>query len=206
MTSSLRKPIAAVSAQIQRFRSKHYPIAFLGDPAPLLKERMNAIERVTRSWPGATHFQRIPDGWMRNSRSIEGRHVARSLTAVQLNQLCLQLESACAAGLVHGDVHRKNILVDRNGAVADLIDWEPSLRQLRHGRAIWASTPGWQDPEDIARRTVTLRTDLLGVWRLATGAAPDFFEGAEWRHIKARCLKSSAPFHELICRLNENRP
>ncbi len=203
MTSQIRTPRQPASSQPHRFRFKHYPRIFLGDHPRAVEIRMDTIERVTRTWPGSTHFLRSSQGWMRYSRYVQGHRAAIGLTAIQLKQICQQLDAAYAEGLVHGDVHRKNVLVDEAGRFAHLIDWEPALRQLRDGRAVWMCTPGWQDPDDIACRTVSVRTDLLGVWRLATGALPDFFHWTAWTDIKTRCIQSSAPFNELLCLLNE---
>jgi serine/threonine protein kinase len=164
-------------------------------------ERMRRIEQVTAAWSAATHFRPDRNNWVRFSKYVPGQRIQHCPPSLfQLEEICHQLDAAHSQGLVHGDIHPKNVVLGRDSHT-HVIDWEPSLLQIRCGRCVWITTPGWRDVSDIKTHSVSTATDLLGVWRLATGSNEAFFLDPAWTYIKQRCLATAQPFatlHQLL--------
>ena len=91
-------------------------------------QRIEIIERHTPvrfRREGAFLFRHTPRAG-RRTRALARAHVASSARQVLRHH---------AAGLVHGDIHLKNIVVDSAGC-ATFSDREPWLRQILHGQPV----------------------------------------------------------------------
>ena len=63
-------------------------------------------------------------------------------------------------GIVHWDVRPSNLIWD--GVHIWLIDWEPSLQQIRNGRSQLICSPDWMAPADFGSRPSQL-SDIVGL-------------------------------------------
>ena len=63
-------------------------------------------------------------------------------------------------GFVHGDINRRNVRPTRNGF--SILDFEPSLKQLDHGRVKTMATVPYISNADKLRNQISTLTDKLG--------------------------------------------
>ena len=80
---------------------------------------------------------------------------------------------------VHGDINRKNIIYSEDKLC--LIDFEPSLLQLKNQVKQWMSTRPYRHHEDIQNNNITVKSDLLGFgcfikWFLLNSNPPQYYE------------------------------
>jgi len=83
----------------------------------------------------------------------------RAITFRDMSILCAAVDDAHRLGLVHGDIIRRNVILSDAGP--HLIDWEPCLRQYRHGKALLMGTYPYIHPADIHRGILSRDTDLM---------------------------------------------
>ena len=77
-----------------------------------------------------------------------------------INQLAQSLDQMHAEGFVHGDINRKNIIYSDDRLW--LIDFEPSLLQIKNHAKQWMSTRPYIHHDDMKSNTITIKSDLLG--------------------------------------------
>ena len=82
-------------------------------------------------------------------------------------------------GFIHGDINRKNIIYSEDKLC--LIDFEPSLLQLKNQVKQWMSTRPYRHHEDIQNNNITVKSDLLGFgcfikWFLLNSNPPQYYE------------------------------
>ena len=82
-------------------------------------------------------------------------------------------------GFIHGDINRKNIIYSEDKLC--LIDFEPSLLQLKNQVKKWMSTRPYRHHEDIQNNNITVKSDLLGFgcfikWFLLNSNPPQYYE------------------------------
>jgi hypothetical protein len=152
-----------------------------------LKDRCTKIELFTLDSQSPTKFERCGRFLTRRSLKIRSNPSARP--TIDLNLLASQLDKAHKIGLVHGDIHPKNIV-----PAVGCIDWEPSLYQEIRGRAALMCTHPWIDRDDAAEKRVTLRTDILCFTRLALGGTSHFLKTSNWHFFKKSATEHKLPF------------
>lgn len=126
---------------------------------PRVAQRIELIERHT-----PVRFRR--DGAFLFRHTPRARRRARVLARAHVFGISRQVLRYHAAGLVHGDIHLKNIVLDSAGR-ALLSDWEPWLRQILHGQPVLMVTYPWIDARDHRLREVSPATDQLCLTRLS---------------------------------------
>ena len=102
-------------------------------------------------------------------------------------------------GFVHGDINRKNIIYSENKLF--LIDFEPSLLQLKDQTKQWMSTRPYRHHEDIQNKNITAKSDFLGFscfvkWFLFNSNCPQHY-AEECSKIIAKLKFQSSPFQNL---------
>ncbi|MBL8764078.1 MAG: serine/threonine protein kinase [Phycisphaerae bacterium] len=120
--------------------------------------------------------------------------------AVQIaRQICLGLAAAHERGVLHRDLKPANIMIDGRGN-ARLMDFGVAglADELAGGRDAGVGTPAYMSPEQLARRTLTARSDLyalgLVLHELFTGARAFSQETlAELRAARASGTRASSP-------------
>lgn len=74
-------------------------------------------------------------------------------------KLANDLDRLQVYNLVHGDLNRKNILFD--GELYRIVDWEPSLLQIKNGVKMMMFTPPYISLNDLNSKKLTETTDKL---------------------------------------------
>ena len=82
-----------------------------------------------------------------------------------LKTLAVDIDRMHQLGLVHGDIHPKNILF--NGQTFILIDFEPYLQITEKGMSFYNVTPPWISHYDYTRKQLSFRTDRIGFFHTA---------------------------------------
>ena len=124
-----------------------------------------------------------------------------SLEKIKLiKKFAQSLDKLYAEEFVHGDINRKNIIYSENNLF--LIDFEPSLLQIKDQTKQWMSTRPYRHHADIQNNNITAKSDFLGFacfakWFLFNSNCPQ-------HHVK-ECSKiitnlkfQSSPFQNLI--------
>ena len=102
-------------------------------------------------------------------------------------------------GFVHGDINRKNIIYSENKLF--LVDFEPSLLQLKDQTKQWMSTRPYRYHEDIQNNNITAKSDFLGFacfvkWFLFNRKCPQYYAD-ECSKIINKLKFQSSPFKNL---------
>tara|TARA_B100001758_G_scaffold245419_1_gene258404 strand:+ start:876 stop:1532 length:657 start_codon:yes stop_codon:yes gene_type:complete len=102
-------------------------------------------------------------------------------------------------GFVHGDINRKNIIYSEDRLC--LIDFEPSLLQLKDQAKQWMSTRPYRHNEDIQNNNITVKSDFLGFgcfikWFLFNSNCPQYY-AEECSKIITKLKFQSFPFQNL---------
>ena len=100
---------------------------------------------------------------------------------------------------VHGDINRKNIIYSENNLF--LIDFEPSLLQIKDQTKQWMSTRPYRHHADIQNNNITAKSDFLGFacfakWFLFNSNCPQHYV-KECSKIITNLKFQSSPFRDL---------
>ena len=79
-----------------------------------------------------------------------------------LEQFAKDLDSLIPYGFVHGDINSSNILYD--GKRLNLIDLEPSFKQIKYGKKVVMSAVPLRSLNDLKNKTITVETDKIGFY------------------------------------------
>jgi hypothetical protein len=102
--------------------------------------------------------------------------------------------------LVHGDLCRKNLIFD--GKQLWVVDWEPSLYQIKYGVQQLMATEPYLAIEDRKRHQLTRRTDVISFFFTVIGFLyPNKIlqNKAEWSRVrKTRCVSMTPVSEEIM--------
>ena len=155
---------------LQNSIDKFYPYPILLDTK--YDVRMQLIEKVTVEIGTETRFLIFTHGVLRQSSRLSKsyKNLDRNLSGILKSHLFKQIASKIdfshSNNLFHGDLHLKNIMSD--GQRIEIIDWEPSCRQISNGIASMKCTYPFIHPWDLKNREFTALTDFLCFVRLRT--------------------------------------
>ena len=79
-----------------------------------------------------------------------------------LEQFAKDLDSLISYDFVHGDMNSSNILYDGNRL--NLIDLEPSFKQIKYGKKVVMSAVPLRSLNDLKNKTITVETDKIGFY------------------------------------------
>ncbi len=150
--------------------------------------RTALIEETTK---GQTKFHFDGDLIIRTSKNLNGNK-PRALSNIHLEKLAQQMDYFSSIGLIHGDLHLKNLLVNNDDI--HIIDWEPSLRQMIGNLNTLMYTAPWIDPEDKESRELSINTDLMCFYRLKNQQKHNFFKANDWFLLKKIAKNDKIPF------------
>lgn len=156
---------------LRDFRSKFYSRAQLCSASNPLEARLELLmaSPLVQSHCPVHFYWHTADRLERRTQRLFWP-VLRVATLAQLQQLADDLDRLSAAGIVHGDIHRKNLR--QSPQRLHLTDWEPDLFQITQGRMGPMVTLPWWHPLDQAQQQVSSLTDLLCFARLCEQGMP----------------------------------
>ena len=130
--------------------------------------RVALIERFTCKLPYPTRFCDEGGHLLRRMKAVRGPAGKMDpADPVQLKQLAVLVERMHGAGIVHGDLHLKNLFWDGHNVV--IADFEPSLLQLKGYRPSLMATSPFIHPHDASTRRLSRLTDLMCLIHLSSG-------------------------------------
>lgn len=130
--------------------------------------RVALIERFTRALPYPTRFSDAGHSLVRSMKLVVAPAARlNAADTIQLAQLVMLVRRMHQAGIVHGDLHPKNLLWDGSRVV--IIDFEPSLRQLKGYRPSLMGTAPFIHPLDVRAGRLSRLTDWMCLIHLARG-------------------------------------
>ena len=117
-----------------------------------------------------------------------------------IKKFAQSLDELYAEEFVHGDINRKNIIYSENKLF--LIDFEPSLLQIKDQTKQWMSTRPYRHHADIQNNNITAKSDFLGFacfakWFLFNSNCPQHYV-KECSKIITKLKFQSSPFQNLI--------
>ena len=116
-----------------------------------------------------------------------------------IKKFAQSLDKLYAEEFVHGDINRKNIIYSENKLF--LIDFEPSLLQIKDQTKQWMSTRPYRHHADIQNNNITAKSDFLGFacfakWFLFNSNCPQHY-AKECSKIITKLKFQSSPFRDL---------
>ena len=116
-----------------------------------------------------------------------------------IKKFAQSLDKLYEVGFVHGDINRKNIIYSENKLF--LIDFEPSLLQIKDQTKQWMSTRPYRHHADIQNNNITAKSDFLGFacfakWFLFNSNCPQHYV-KECSKIITKLKFQSSPFQNL---------
>ncbi len=116
-----------------------------------------------------------------------------------IKKFAQSLDKLYAEEFVHGDINRKNIIYSENKLF--LIDFEPSLLQIKDQTKQWMSTRPYRHHADIQNNNITAKSDFLGFacfakWFLFNSNCPQHYV-KECSKIITNLKFQSSPFRDL---------
>ena len=164
---------------------KIYKKVNLLDDQKDIKVRLSQIVKLSHSMkfiPETNHSYEEDLLVMKQKRLINDKKL-QEIEPVQkmilIENFSQSLDRLCEEGFIHGDINRKNIIYSEDKLC--LIDFEPSLLQLKNQVKQWMSTRPYRHHEDIQNNNITVKSDLLGFgcfikWFLLNSNPPQYYE------------------------------
>jgi serine/threonine protein kinase len=138
---------------------------------PILNRRIRLIEKctalalqsipqITHSWQSEVLRQRMPLFIPKSLSGLTKEHIKNHL-------LCLanDIEVFHHMGLIHGDIHPKNLIY--TGSDLILVDFEPIIEYSQGNLRFYCSTPPWLAHEDLKNKKLSFMTDRIGFMHTA---------------------------------------
>ena len=108
----------------------------------------------------------INDKTLVYKQELLDKHNYRDLTNQKkiklLSQFADDLDSLIPYSFVHGDINSSNVLYD--GVKLNLIDLEPSFKQIKYGKKVVMSAVPLRSLNDLKNKTITEETDKIGFY------------------------------------------
>lgn len=136
--------------------SKFYPIENLCEDFEAIKERCHLINSYFAKKQHIPYFVFYEEVIVRQSVYFQKKYQYSKKYYLNLENAIFHLHNL---GIVHGDITKKNIIVDKEKHI-HLIDFEPALIQIKNNRTSLMGTPGFIDPDDLVNKRITKRTDI----------------------------------------------
>ena len=146
---------------------KEYHLNYLLDDYDNILKRCHLIETVSNSFSFIPNTQiTIDDESLQYQQDLIKRKNYKDLNSQQkmrlLKQFAQDLDSLVPYGFVHGDINSTNVLYD--GIRLNLIDLEPSFKQVKYGKKVVMSAVPLRSLNDLDNKTITIETDKIGFY------------------------------------------
>ena len=184
---------------------KIYKKVNLLDDLNSIEKRLNQIVKLSHSMkfiPETNHSYEedllvMTQKCLINDKKLEEIEPVQKLILIE--NFSQSLDRLYEEGFIHGDINRKNIIYSEDKLC--LIDFEPSLLQLKDQVKQWMSTRPYRHHEDIQNNNITVKSDFLGFscfikWFLLNSDPPQYYV-KECSKIIAQFKLRSFPFQNL---------
>ena len=146
---------------------KEYPIESLLDNYDDIVKRCRLIEEISNTLSFIPNTQITSNGEsLKYQQDLIKRQNYKDLNSQQkiglLEQFAKDLDSLIPYGFVHGDINSTNVLYD--GIRLNLIDLEPSFKQIKYGKKVVMSAVPLRSLNDLKNKTITIETDKIGFY------------------------------------------
>lgn len=170
-----------------------------------IRHRATLIEKITQGTPSPTFFELDIKNVIRHTKRVSGNHIDYgTLNEEQQDDFAKIMDHSFRLNLVHGDLNRKNIFISNQGKLV-ISDWEPCLVQMVKGKKSLMGTPPWIDADDLKRKELTIKTDLLCFYKIITNCSKDFFSSIEWKNLQKSILGSRIPYYSLLKHIRDSK-
>jgi|TARA_Y100000294_G_scaffold127944_1_gene119556 serine/threonine protein kinase len=170
-----------------------------------IKARLNQIVKLTDSmeFMPKTNYLYEEDLLKINQQQLNKQKDLKQINPIKrlslVEQFTQSLDRMYEEGFIHGDINRKNIIYSDDRLC--LIDFEPSLLQVKDRVKQWMSTRPYRYYEDIQNNNITVKSDFLGFgcfikWFLLRSNPPQYYADECSKVIREFKIKSS-PFQNL---------
>ena len=148
-------------------KDKEYKVENLLDDYNDILKRCHLIEKVSNTVPFIPSTKiTINDESLIYQQEWIKRQNYKDLNSQQkiglLEQFAKDLDSLIPYGFVHGDINSTNVLFD--GIRLNLIDLEPSFKQVKYGKKVVMSAVPLRSLNDLKNKTITIETDKIGFY------------------------------------------
>ncbi len=148
-------------------KDKEYQVEKLLDDYNDILKRCHLIEKVSNTVPFIPSTKiTINDESLIYQQEWIKRQNYKDLNSQQkiglLEQFAKDLDSLIPYGFVHGDINSTNVLFD--GIRLNLIDLEPSFKQVKYGKKVVMSAVPLRSLNDLKNKTITIETDKIGFY------------------------------------------
>jgi hypothetical protein len=146
---------------------KKYHLKNLLDDYNDIIKRCHLIKEVSNSVSFIPNTQiTISDKTLVYRQELLDKHDYKDLTIQKkiklLGKFADDLDSLISYGFVHGDINSSNVLYD--GVKLNLIDLEPSFKQIKYGKRVVMSAVPLRSLNDLKNKTITTETDKIGFY------------------------------------------
>ena len=146
---------------------KEYHLQNLLDDYNDIIKRCHLIKEVSNSVSFIPSTQiTISDKTLVYKQELLVKHDYRDLTNQKkiklLGQFADDLDSLISYDFVHGDINSSNVLYD--GIRLNLIDLEPSFKQIKYGKRVVMSAVPLRSLKDIKNKNISVGTDKIGYY------------------------------------------
>ena len=146
---------------------KKYNVENLLDNYDDIVQRCHLIEKVSSSVSFIPNTQITSNGEsLKYQQDLLKRQNYRDLNNQKkiklLEQFAKDLDSLVPYGFVHGDINSSNVLYD--GIRLNLIDLEPSFKQIKYGKTVVMSAVPLRSLNDLKNKVITVETDKIGYY------------------------------------------
>jgi len=176
----------------------------LDDPNSI-KARLNQIVKLTATikfMPKTSYLYekdllRMDQRQLIKQKDLKEINPTNRLSLVE--QFAQSLDEVYEEGFIHGDINRKNIIYSEDRLC--LVDFEPSLLQVKDRVKQWMSTRPYRHHEDIQNNNITVKSDFLGFgcfikWFLLNDNLPQYYAD-ECSKVISEFKVRSFPFQNL---------
>ena len=170
-----------------------------------IEKRLSQIVKLSYSMdfiPQTNYFYEedllvMKQKYLINKKKLKEINTSKKISLIK--KFSQSLDRLYEEGFVHGDINRKNIIYYRNNLF--LVDFEPSLLQLKNQTKQWMSTRPYRYHEDIQNNNITVKSDFLGFacftkWFLFNTNCPQHY-AEECSKIITKLKFQSSPFQNL---------
>jgi serine/threonine protein kinase len=170
-----------------------------------IEKRLSQIVKLSYSMdfiPQTNYFYEedllvMKQKYLINKKKLKEINPSKKISLIK--KFSQSLDRLYEEGFVHGDINRKNIIYYRNSLF--LVDFEPSLLQLKNQTKQWMSTRPYRYHEDIQNNNITVKSDFLGFacftkWFLFNTNCPQHY-AEECSKIITKLKFQSSPFQNL---------